>query len=593
MGEAAKNKAVQNKAIQSEAAKSEAVSGKALLAQEGQQRIETQTHPAAYQHWRLQIDGAVAQLALDVQEDKGLREDYTLRLNSYDLGVDIELADAITRLRFEQPQVRVVVVSSAHDGVFCAGANIFMLKGSSHPFKVNFCKYTNETRLAMEEASALSQQRYLAAVNGVCSGGGYELALACDEIHLIDDRSSAVSLPETPFLGVLPGTGGLTRLVDKRYVRRDLADVFATLAEGIRGQKALQWGLVDAVHPRSSFDQRVTARVDELLQKTEPAQDAAPETSTKQGVPLAPLEKRRDAEGLHYRHVTVRIDAKTHRAELTVRGPSVSPAPGVDPLAEGCDWYPLAVFRELDDALVELRFNFEEVGVLLLRTRGALEHVMAWDAYLEAHREHWFVRETMLLQRRTLKRLDLTARSIFALIDAQSCFGGFFTELALASDRQYMLDDAEHPPQFALSPLNGRPDGVTYPLGNGLSRLAQRFLGDAERLRSLLDAAARRQHYTPSEALAAGLVTATPDELDWDDAIRLAVEERVSFSPDALTGMEASLRFAGPETMETKIFGRLSAWQNWIFQRPNATGEAGALNLYGEPRSPEFDFRRT
>jgi benzoyl-CoA-dihydrodiol lyase len=543
-------------------------------------RVETQTHPARYRHWKLAVEGQVATLRLDVQESGGLRPGYELKLNSYDLGVDIELADAVNRLRFEHPEVGVVVVTSGKERVFCAGANIFMLRTSSHPFKVNFCKYTNETRLAMEEAADESGQVYLAALNGVTSGGGYELALACKEIHLLDDRTSAVSLPEVPFLGVLPGTGGLTRLVDKRFVRRDRADVFSTLAEGIKGQRAVEWRLVDAVHTPSQWEQAIAGRVAELSA-------AAADRAGRKGVALEPLRKERTDDAIEYAHVRLEVDRAKRTGTLTVRGPQAVPPLPADPAALGCGWYPLAVFRELDDALVELRFNFEEVGLLALRSEGDLERVLEIDAQLQQAQGHWFGREVLLQIRRTLKRLDLTARTLFTLVEPGGCFGGFLYELALASDRIYMLNDPGREHHIALSALNGG----ALPMGNGLGRLAQRFLAEPARAGALLKEVPAR--FTAAEAEQAGLVTAAPDDLDWDDEVRLAIEERASLSPDALTGMEASLRFAGPETMETKIFGRLSAWQNWIFQRPNATGERGALTLYGEPNSPEFDNRRT
>lgn len=554
----------------------------ALSAQE--QRVEPQTHPGQYRHWKLKVEGNVGTLLLDVREDGGLRPGYELKLNSYDLGVDIELADAVNRMRFEHPQVSVVIVTSARERVFCAGANIFMLRGSSHPFKVNFCKYTNETRLAMEEASDESGQIYLAALNGATSGGGYELALACREIHLIDDRSSAVSLPEVPFLGVLPGTGGLTRVVDKRMVRRDLADIFSTLAEGVKGKRAVQWKLVDAIHPPSQWEEAIAKRAAELVAESGAGRE------DRRGVELKPLNKTRREDGISYGHVDLTVNADARTATLTLRAPESLPDLPEDPSQLGCEWAPLAMFRELDDALVELRFNFEEIGLLLLRSEGSLDTVLAMDRQIEQARGHWFGREVGLLIKRTLKRLDLTARTTFAMIEGGSCFGGTLLEFALAADRIYMLDDPETPVNIALTRLNGG----AYPMGNGLSRLEQRFLGDPGQTKALLakteDAPAK---FTAAEAFAEGLVTAAPDDLDWEDEVRLAVEERVSLSPDALTAMEANLRFAGPETLETKIFGRLSAWQNWIFQRPNATGETGALTLYGEPASPEFDHRRT
>ena len=548
---------------------------------EQSQRVEPQTHPERYQHWKLSIDGQVATLGMDVREDGGLRPGYELKLNSYDLGVDIELADAVNRIRFEHPEVSVVVVTSAQERVFCAGANIFMLRGSSHPFKVNFCKYTNETRLAMEEAADESGQTYLAALNGLTSGGGYELALACKEIHLIDDRSSAVSLPEVPYLGVLPGTGGLTRVVDKRMVRRDRADIFSTLAEGIKGQKAVDWKLVDAVHPQSKWDEAISGRVAELVSH------ADPERAARKGIALKALEKTREEHRVTYRHVTLAVDPGQRTANLTLHGPDAVPPLPDDPSQLGCEWYPLALFRELDDALVELRFNFEEIGVLKVRAEGDLDKVLEIDRQLQDAQSHWFGKETALFIRRTLKRLDLTARTLFTLIEPGSCFGGFVLEAGLAGDRIYMLDDPDQPVEIALTALNGG----TFPMGIGISRLAQRFIGEPEALEQMLAETPAR--FTAAGALEQGLVTTAPDELDWDDEVRIAIEERVSFSPDALTGMEANLRFAGPETMESKIFGRLSAWQNWIFQRPNATGERGALTLYGDPKSPEFDNRRT
>ena len=544
-------------------------------------RVPTQTDPSRYKHWKLKLDGPVATLIMDVAEGGGLRAGYELKLNSYDLGVDIELADAVTRLRFEHPGIRTVVVTSGKRNLFCAGANIFMLRGSSHPFKVNFCKYTNETRLAIEEASKESGQMYLAALNGTTSGGGYELALACHEIHLIDDRSSAVSLPEVPYLAVLPGTGGLTRLVDKRRVRRDLADVFSTLAEGCKGKRALEWKLVDAIHPPSGFEQAIQKRALALA-----AGSSRPGPVPGKGVTLTPLTKTISESGIAYRHVTLAIEPGARVATLTLRGPDAVPPMPEDPAALGAEWYPLALFRELDDALVELRFNYETVGVVLLKTMGDLGKVLAMDALLHSLPDHWFMREVRLFARRTLKRLDMTARTFFALAEPGSCFGGFLLETALAADRIYMLN-AKDGVKLALAGSNAGP----FPMGNGLSRLGQRFLDNAAHVQSLL--ARLPATFGAGAALEAGLVTSAPDDLDWDDEVRIAVEERASLSPDALTGMEANLRFAGPETMETKIFSRLSAWQNWIFTRPNATGEKGALTLYGKPGSAEFDWRRT
>jgi len=574
-------------------------------AQAAPPRVPTQTDPSRYRHWKLKFAGPVATLLMDVQESGGLRPGYELKLNSYDLAVDIELADAVTRLRFEHPEVRSVVVTSGKRNVFCAGANIFMLGASSHPFKVNFCKYTNETRLAMEEASRESGQVYLAALNGTTSGGGYELALACEEIHLIDDRSSAVSLPEVPYLAVLPGTGGLTRLVDKRRVRRDLADVFSTLAEGCKGKRALEWKLVDAIHPPSTFAQAIQERATVLAEQAVPAQPSAlarqaagnggpapaanpaAALGAPHGVALTPLHKTITGRGIDYRYVTLAVDEPRRVATLVLKGPdAVTPLPP-DAAALGADWYPLALFRELDDALVELRFNYETAGVVLVKTAGDLARVLETDALLHSRPHHWFMREVRLFIRRTLKRMDMTARTFFALVEPGSCFGGFLAEIALAADRVYMRGGSGDAVKLGLGASNAGP----FPMGNGLTRLGQRFLDNPPHVQALL--AKLPATFGAEAALEAGLVTAAPDELDWDDEVRIAVEERVSLSPDALTGMEASLRFAGPETMETKIFTRLSAWQNWVFTRPNATGPTGALTMYGKPGSPQFDFRRT
>ena len=534
--------------------------------------ISFETQPNRYRHLKLEVEPDRARIVLKVDETGGLRPGYQLKLNSYDLSVDIELADAVSRLRFEHPSVSVVTLTSALDGTFCAGANIFMLSTSDHSFKVNFCKYTNETRLAMEDASLSGGQRYVAALNGICSGGGYELALACDEIILVDDRRSAVSLPETPFLGVLPGTGGLTRLVDKRKVRRDLADIFATLAEGIRGEKAVQWRLVDSLIPRSRFSAGVDERV---------AQLANTDRASRTWIVLDPLAPAETDDEIRYRHLTIRIDRQRRLAELIIEGPATElPA---DPAGAGADWYPLRLFRELDDAILRLRFNYPEIGLVQIKSHGDLARVIAIDRQIRAHFGDWLVRETVHLMKRVLKRLDLTAKSIFAVIEEDSCFAGFIFDLALAADRIYMKSAAGI--EIATSPLNAG----AFPMANGLSRLATRFLHDPERARAL----AVEKRFDASAALEAGLVTVAPDDLDWSDEVRLAIDERLSLSPDALTGMEASLRFAGPETMETKIFGRLSAWQNWIFQRPNATGDRGALKLYGRPERPQFDWRRT
>ena len=542
--------------------------------------VDFDRDPSTYAHWKLSFDGSVATLAMDVQEDRGLSPGYRLKLNSYDLGVDIELADAVQRIRFEHPEVHAVVITSLKERIFCAGANIFMLRGATHAWKVNFCKFTNETRLAMEDASRHSGLKFLAALNGICAGGGYELALACDEIVLVDDGNSAVSLPETPLLGVLPGTGGLTRVVDKRRVRRDLADVFATVAEGVKGRRAVEWRLVDAVHPTSQFRERVARRARELASGSD-------RPASGPGITLNPLERRLSGDMWQYSAVTVEIDRARRVATVTVAGADAAEA--ADPeaiLAAGDGFWPLRAFRELDDALLRLRVNEPLIGTIVLRTTGDPDRVLAVDATLIAYQDHWLVRETIHFVKRTLKRLDLTARSLFALIEPGSCWAGTLFELALAADRSYMLDDPNRPVAVALSGMNRGP----LTMSNGLTRLATRFLNEAEHVESLF---AEDRPFDPQEALDAGLVSFAPDELDWDDEVRQAIEARAALSPDALTGMEANLRFAGPETMETKIFGRLSAWQNWIFQRPNAVGEAGALTAYGTESRPEFDFKRT
>jgi benzoyl-CoA-dihydrodiol lyase len=541
--------------------------------------IVFETSPDRYQHWKLSFDGPVATLTMDVREDAGLRADYRLKLNSYDLGVDIELADAIQRIRFEHPEVHAVVITSLKERIFCAGANIFMLGGSSHGFKVNFCKFTNETRLAIEDASAHSGIKFLAAVNGICAGGGYELALACDEIVLVDDGNSAVSLPETPLLGVLPGTGGLTRVVDKRMVRRDLADFFATVAEGVKGKRAVEWRLVDAVYPTSRFKEEVARRARELATRSDrPASGAA--------IVLAPLDPTASDEGIAYRFVTLRIDRAKRVAELTLSAPDAAQADTPEAIvAAGDRFWALRAFRELDDALLRLRLNEPEIGTVVVRAVGDPEAVLAVDRTLDAHRAHWAVREIIHLIKRTLKRMDLTSRSFFAHIEPGNAFAGTLFELALAADRAYMLADPDRPNTVALSAMNGG----SYPMSNGLSRLETRFLGEPGRVAEVLE---RGEPFDAQEAFDAGLVFSAPDDLDWDDEVRLAIEERAALSPDALTGMEANLRFAGPETIETKIFGRLTAWQNWIFQRPNAVGERGALKVYGREGRPEFDWRR-
>jgi benzoyl-CoA-dihydrodiol lyase len=539
--------------------------------------IRFETHPSRYRHWKLDFPavygGRVARLAMDVQEDGGLRPGYPLKLNSYDLGVDIELSDAIQRLRFEHPDVRALVVTSAKDRIFCSGANIYMLGSSSHPFKVNFCKYTNETRLYLEELSELSGIPVLCAVNGTASGGGYELALACDEILLQDDGSTAVSLPEAPLLAVLPGTGGLTRVTDKRKVRRDLADVFSTLAEGVRGKRAVEWRLVDESASRSRFEAAVKARVEKMVERS-------PRAASGAGMELPPVTVSRNGDVSAYKHVLLQVDRGRRVAELTMRGPEGDPRGELD-----AGHWSVAAWRELDDALLDLRFNHPTVGLVVLHTVGDLEAVRRFDRHLvERAVTDWLAREVLLLQKRVLKRLDLTARSLFALIEPGSCFAGSMLEIALAADRVFMIDAAST--HVALSVVNFG----AFPMSNGLSRLESRFLYDPSIVTRLKDEAGLLD---AGAALKAGLVTFTPDEMDWDDEVRVAIEERTSLSPDAMTGMEANLRFAGPETMETKIFGRLSAWQNWIFQRPNAVGEAGALTMYGQPGRPVFDYRRT
>ena len=541
--------------------------------------VPLETSPDRYRHLRVRTDGPVAWIELAIQEDGGLRPGYVLKLNSYDLGVDIELCDAVQRLRFEHPEVASVIVTSALAGVFSSGANIFMLGSSTHGFKVNFCKYTNETRLSIEDATDCSGQTYIAALNGIASGGGYELPLACREIYLVDDRRSAVALPEVPYLGVLPGTGGLTRVVDKRKVRRDRADVFCTLAEGIKGKRAVEWGLVDGVFPPSSFAQKVEARARELAGAGHPE---------RRGVALDPIAPEVTEDAITYRHVTLALEPATRTARLEVRAPAPSEGAGVlpeDPTTLGAGWWPLRAFRELDDALLRLRFHYPELGLVLLRTAGDPQVVLDLDAQLHARRDHWFVREVLLHMKRTLKRLDLTAKSFFALVEPGSCFAGCLLELALAADRVYALEDERV--RLGLSALNGGP----LPMSNGLTRLASRFLAEPARADALAASAPRT--LPMGELDEAGLVTSLVDPLDWDDEIRMATEERASLSPDALTGMEASLRFAGPETLETKVFGRLSAWQNWIFQRPNAVGPRGALTLYGRPESAELDWQRT
>jgi benzoyl-CoA-dihydrodiol lyase len=542
--------------------------------------INFQTSPDQYKHWKLSIDGAVANLSMDVQEDQTLADGYKLKLNSYDLGVDIELADAIQRIRFEHPEVRAVVITSLKPRIFCAGANIYMLGTSSHAFKVNFCKFTNETRCAMEDDSRHSGRRYIAALNGTASGGGYELAIACDEIYLVDDGNSAVSLPEVPLLGVLPGTGGLTRLVDKRKVRRDRADVFSTLAEGLKGKRAKEWGLIDDTFPTSKFHEAIAARVAQ-------AASSRGNESLLPGIKLRPLDFEATADTRDYKYVSVKLHRDKRYADLTVRGPESDLPTTPDEIQKlGDSYWPLRVYRELDDVLLYLRVNEPEVGLVCLRTEGSIDNVLAIDKTLAANREHWLIREIILNMARVLRRLDLTAKSFFAIIEPGSCFAGNLLELVLASDRTYMLNDPDQKVEIGTGELNA---GALL-MSNGLARIQSRFLAEPEKVDEVL---AHKGSFDTEAADAAGLITFAPDDLDWEDEIRVAIEERTSLSPDALTGMEASLRFAGPESMDTKIFGRLTAWQNWIFQRPNAVGPQGALTNYGKPTQAQFDYKRT
>jgi benzoyl-CoA-dihydrodiol lyase len=546
-------------------------------------RVDYQTHPSRYRHWKLKFEGPVATLAADFDENAGLRPGYKLKLNSYDLGVDIELNDAINRIRFEHPEVRTVVVTSAKDKVFCSGANIFMLGVSSHAWKVNFCKFTNETRNGLEDSSAHSGLKFLAAVNGACAGGGYELALACDEIILVDDRSSAVSLPEVPLLGVLPGTGGLTRVTDKKKVRHDRADLFCTSAEGVRGQKAKDWRLVDDIAKPAQFAARVQERALQLAAQSDRPADA-------QGVALPPVARTIEADALRYPHVTVQIDRAKRVATFTVRGPGgAQPTDLAGILAAGAAWYPLQMGRELDDAILEMRTNEPEIGTWLIKTEGDAAAVLAMDALLAAHQGHWLVRETTGLLRRTFSRLDLSSRSLFALIEPGSCFAGTLLELALACDRSYHLalpDDPERAPKITV----GEANFGFYAMATGQTRLQRRFYDEQPAMDAVRAVAG--QALDADAANAVGLVTSNPDDIDWADEVRIAVEERVAMSPDALTGMEANLRFNGPENMTTRVFGRLTAWQNWIFQRPNAVGEKGALKVYGKGDKAQFDWNR-
>jgi len=548
---------------------------------------EFRTDPSRYRHWRLTFDGPVATLTMDVDENGGLVPGYELKLNSYDLGVDIEMYDAVQRLRFEHPEVRTVVVTGGKEKVFCAGANIRMLAASAHWWKVNFCKFTNETRNGIEDASAHSGQTWVAALNGTASGGGYELALACEHIMLVDDRSSVVSLPELPLLGVLPGTGGLTRVVDKRHVRRDLADYFSTKSEGVGGKRAVQWKLVDEAVPRGSWEETVSRRAAEFAAGSDRPADAS-------GIELPELAKERTDGHIGYRYVEASLDRARGVVEITLRGPdSGAPVDLAAVHAQGAAFWTLALTRELDDLILDLRINETDLGTWVIRTRGDAAHVLSYDALLLENSDDWLVREITLYLKRTLKRLDVTSRSIIALIDPGSCFAGFLLETALAADRSFHLSgvfeevdpDAE-PATITVGPMNLGP----LPMGNGITRLATRFYGDPDAL-----AAAEKSKGVPlvaQDAERLGLITFAPDDIDWDEEVRIAVEERVSFSPDALTGLEANYRFAGPETVETKIFGRLSAWQNWIFYRPNASGPDGALRKYGTGQRADFDKKR-
>jgi benzoyl-CoA-dihydrodiol lyase len=545
--------------------------------------VDYRTHPSQYRHWKLAFNGPVATLSADFDENAGLRPGYKLKLNSYDLGVDVELNDAINRVRFEHPEVRTVVVTSAKEKVFCSGANIFMLGVSSHAWKVNFCKFTNETRNGLEDSSQHSGLKFLAAVNGACAGGGYELALACDEIILVDDRSSAVSLPEVPLLGVLPGTGGLTRVTDKKKVRHDLADIFCTSVEGVRGQRAKDWRLVDHIAKPAQFAAKVQERALELAAQSDRPADA-------QGVTLHRVERTVTENTLSYANVTVEIDRTKRTATFTVKAPvGAQPTDVAGIEAAGAAWYPLQMGRELEDAILHMRTNELEIGTWLIKTAGDATAVLAMDAVLMANQKHWLVRETIGLLRRTFSRLDVSSRSLFALIDSGTCFAGSFLELALACDRSYMLalpDDEAAAPKITVGDTNF---GL-YPMVTGQSRLGRRFYDEAPALDAVRAQAG--QALDADAAFAVGLVTANPDDIDWADEIRIAIEERVAMSPDALTGLEANLRFNGPENMFTRVFGRLTAWQNWIFQRPNAVGEKGALKVYGKGDKAAFDWNR-
>ena len=546
-------------------------------------RVDYQTHPTQYKHWKLTFEGPVARLAADFEENGGLRPGYKLKLNSYDLGVDIELNDALQRIRFEHPEVRTVVLTSNKDKIFCSGANIYMLGISSHAWKVNFCKFTNETRNGMEDSSAHSGLKFLAAVNGACAGGGYELALACDEILLVDDRSSAVSLPEVPLLGVLPGTGGLTRLTDKRRVRHDLADIFCTTTEGVRGQRAKDWRLVDAIVKPAHFAAKVQERALELAKSSD-------RPSGEAGVVFTQLQRTVEADALAYTYVRVDIDRDKRVATFLIRGPqSAVPTELAGIVAQGAGWYPLALARDLEDAILSMRTNELDIGTWLIKTEGDAEAVLASDAVLLAHKDHWLVRETIGYLRRTFSRLDVSSRSLFALIKPGSCFAGSLLETALACDRIYHLalpDDEARAPKITV----GEANFGLFPMATNQSRLGRRFYDEVAPLEAVRAKAG--QPLDADAAFALGLVTSNPDDIDWPDETRIAIEERVAMSPDALTGMEANLRFNGPENMVTRVFGRLTAWQNWIFQRPNAVGEKGALKVFGKGEKAAFDFNR-
>ncbi|MBI2770940.1 MAG: benzoyl-CoA-dihydrodiol lyase [Burkholderiales bacterium] len=550
---------------------------------ESREMVSFATHPTKYQHWTLSVEGDIARLKLDINEDGGIKPGYKLKLNSYDLGVDIELHDAINRVRFEHPAVKVVVFESGKEKIWCSGANIYMLGVSTHGWKVNFCKFTNETRNGLEDSSRNDGLKSIAAVTGACAGGGYELALACDRIAMVDDRSSTVSLPEVPLLGVLPGTGGLTRVTDKRKVRRDLADIFCTTSEGVRADRARDWKLIDSHAKPQQFQQLLATEIEAL--RAQSTRSGGPN-----GIQLTPLEVKIDEAGYHYGTVHAQVDREARIATITVNAPAaaVESTPAAIEAA-GANWWPLKLARELDDLILNLRTNELETGTWVIKTRGDANRVMQADAVLEQHRNHWLVRETIGALRRTLARLDVTSRSLIALVDAGSCFAGTFYELALACDRIYMLDLPDSPDAAPALQMNIANFG-RYPEVNGLTRLQTRFCEDVETIRQL--EGVKDSPLRADQALGLGLVTLTPDDIDWDDEIRIMLEERASLSPDALTGMEASLRFPGRETMETRVFGRLSAWQNWIFIRPNAVGEDGALKLFGTGKKAKFDWKR-